>query len=92
MRLTRSRAALPALLLVCAFWAVASRAPADTLTLTRPLVATCVTDDSAVFTVQNGELHAVSGQFMIFPPGSTAFRPRTELPSDGEPGPDWAGA
>ncbi len=76
---------LPLVMTLAALCGVPSAA-ADTITLTRPVIATCVTDPSAVFTVQDGELHPVRGQFMIFPPGSAALRPQVQLPSDGQPG------
>jgi hypothetical protein len=85
-----SRAALRALLPILAALAVAAvsapAAAADTLTLTSPVTATCVTDDNAEFTVEGGALHAVRGQFMIFPPGGAAFRPFVSEVQDGQPG------
>jgi len=66
--------------------AVACPAGAATLTLTRPVTATCVTSDSAVFTVQNGELKPIQGEFLIFPPGAASLRPTVDLPAEGEPG------
>jgi murein DD-endopeptidase MepM/ murein hydrolase activator NlpD len=59
---------------------------AETLELTRPEPATCVTDNGAVFSVENGELKPVRGQFMIFPNGGRELRPRTAVSLDGEPG------
>jgi hypothetical protein len=67
-----------------------SAAPAavqgDMVALTRPSPATCVTDDGAVFTVENGELRPVRGQFMISPPGEQELHPRTGISLDGAPG------
>ncbi len=83
MRLVGACAALSAFLLVLAAPGPAS---ADTLTLTSPVPATCVTDDEAVFSVQDGALHPVRGQFMIFPPGAAAFRPFISETTDGQPG------
>jgi murein DD-endopeptidase MepM/ murein hydrolase activator NlpD len=59
---------------------------AETLTLTKPAPATCVTGDGAVYSVENGELKPVRGQFMIFPEGSEPLHPRTAIPHEGEPG------
>jgi len=78
-----ARAALSALLLLLA---MPGSAFADTLTLTNPVAAACVTDDTAVFTVQDGALHPVRGQFMIFPPGGAAFRPFVSNSTGGQPG------
>ena len=61
-------------------------AGADTLELTTPAAATCVTNDGAVYSLENGELKPVRGQFTIFPPGSQALRPRTAVSLDGAPG------
>ena len=54
--------------------------------LTSPSPATCVTDDGAFFTVVDGALRPVRGQFMIFPPGGQELHPRTAVSLDGEPG------
>lgn len=59
---------------------------ADTLALTQPAPATCITDDGAVFSVENGELNPVRGQFMVFPAGGRELHPRTAVSLDGEPG------
>jgi murein DD-endopeptidase MepM/ murein hydrolase activator NlpD len=59
---------------------------AETLALTQPALASCVTDEGALFSVENGELKPVRGQFMIFPPGGQALRPRAAVSLDGEPG------
>jgi len=64
----------------------ASAAGADIVALTSPSPATCVTDDGAVFTVENGALKPVRGQFMIFPPGGQELHPRTGISLNGEPG------
>jgi murein DD-endopeptidase MepM/ murein hydrolase activator NlpD len=83
----RANAALSALLLPIALaLAMPGLASADTLTLSSPVAATCVTDDNAVFTVQEGALRPVRGQFMIFPPGGAAFRPFVSESTDGQPG------
>jgi murein DD-endopeptidase MepM/ murein hydrolase activator NlpD len=83
----RAHVALSAPLLVIALaLAMPASAIADTLTLTSPVAATCVTDDAAVFNVQDGALHPVRGQFMIFPPGAAAFRPFVSESTDGQPG------
>jgi murein DD-endopeptidase MepM/ murein hydrolase activator NlpD len=62
------------------------RAVAATLPLTTPVEATCVTNDGAVYSVDNGELKPVRGQFMIFPVGGRALHPRTAVSLDGAPG------
>jgi hypothetical protein len=54
--------------------------------LTSPVSATCVTDTGAVFTVENGALRPLRGQFMIFPPGGQELHPRAGISLDGEPG------
>jgi murein DD-endopeptidase MepM/ murein hydrolase activator NlpD len=59
---------------------------AETLTLTKPSAAACVTDDGAVYSIENGELKPVRGQFMIFPEGSEPLHPRAAVSLDGEPG------
>ena len=59
---------------------------ADTVSLTSPAAATCVTDYGAVYTVENGALRPVRGQFMTFPPGGQELHPRTAVSLDGEPG------
>lgn len=59
---------------------------AETLSLTKPYPATCMTDDGAVYSVDDGELKPVRGQFTIFPAGGEALRPRTAVSLDGEPG------
>lgn len=59
---------------------------AETLALTQPAPATCVTDEGALYSVENGELKPARGQFMIFPAGGQALRPRTVVSGGGEPG------
>ncbi len=59
---------------------------ADTLALTQPAPAACITDDGALYTVEGGELRPVRGQFMIFPTGGPVLHPRTAVLLDGEPG------
>ncbi|HUJ74968.1 MAG TPA: hypothetical protein VL359_08925, partial [bacterium] len=61
-------------------------AAGDSVALGRPSPATCVTGADALYSVQNGALHAVRGDFMIFPPGGIPFRPLVSAASDGQPG------
>jgi len=84
MSILRACAAASALILALSVGPVVVRA--DTVALTSPGPAVCETDDGAVFTVENGALQPVQGQFMIFPPGAQALHPRTGISLDGEPG------
>jgi murein DD-endopeptidase MepM/ murein hydrolase activator NlpD len=77
-------AAAAALFLAAAF--PCARVPADTVALTSPVPAVCTTDDGASFSVENGALLPVRGQFMISPPGASELRPRCAVSLDGEPG------
>jgi murein DD-endopeptidase MepM/ murein hydrolase activator NlpD len=63
-----------------------ARLGADSVALTSPAAATCTTDDGAVFTVENGALRPIRGQFMIYPTGGQELHPRTAVSLDGEPG------
>ncbi len=83
MRPIRTCAAASALVLALT---VAPAILADTVALTSPSPATCVTDDGAFFSVVDGALRPVRGQFMIFPPGGQGLRLRTRIPLDGEQG------
>ena len=74
------------LILISLLAGFALSADAETLSLSKPFPATCVTDDGAAYSVDNGELKPVHGQFMIFPDGSQALRPQTAVSLDGEPG------
>jgi murein DD-endopeptidase MepM/ murein hydrolase activator NlpD len=84
VRVLRAPAGALALLVFCL--GGAPRAAADIVALTSPAPATCVTDDGAVFSVENGALRPVRGQFMISPPGGHEWHPRTGVALDGEPG------
>lgn len=84
MRVFRACTAASALLLALSVGPATARA--DTFALTSPAPATCVTDDGAVFTVENGVLQPVRGQFMIFPPGAQELHPRTGISLDGQSG------
>jgi len=57
-----------------------------TFALTSPLSATCVTDPQAVYSVQNGVLKPVSGQFSIFSPGEQPLQPVCSMTSSAAPG------
>ena len=80
------RTAVTALVALLAAAATSTAASAETFALTRPAAATCVTDGNAVYSVQDGALHPVQGEFMIFPPGTAAFRPLVSEASGGNPG------
>jgi murein DD-endopeptidase MepM/ murein hydrolase activator NlpD len=81
-----ARAAGAALGLLLALLSGIPPLAADAVALTSPTAATCITDDGAVFTVENGALRPVRGQFMIFPTGGQELHPRTAVSLDGEPG------
>jgi hypothetical protein len=84
VRLLAARAGAFALLVFCLGRPPA--AAADMVALTSPRPAACITDDGAVFSVVDGALKPVRGQFMIFPPGGHEWHPRTAVALDGEPG------
>ena len=84
--MTETRRLAAALGLLLAVQAGIARLGADTVALTSPAAATCTTDDGAVFSVENGALRPVRGQFMIFPTGGMELHPRTAVSLDGEPG------
>ena len=73
-------------LLLLVVLAAGDRAGADSLVLLRPLPVACVTGDSAVYTVRDGELHPVRGEFWTFPQGQSALRPRAIVPREAVPG------
>jgi murein DD-endopeptidase MepM/ murein hydrolase activator NlpD len=58
----------------------------DTIALTSPSPATCVTDDGAFFSIVDGALRPVRGQFTIFPPGGQGLHLRTGVSLDGDQG------
>jgi hypothetical protein len=84
MRIARVGSTALAILVVLS--AVQTSVRADMVALTSPVSATCVTDTGAVFTVENGALRPIRGQFMIFPPGGQELHPRAGISLDGEPG------
>jgi len=84
MRLLNAFEAAFAFLIVLALYP--SGLSAETLALTQPAPATCITDEGALFSVESGELKPLRGQFMTFPTGGQALRPRTAISLDGEPG------
>ena len=82
----RRLSALAALVIAVGALAWPRGAAAGTISLSRPAAATCLTGDGAVYSVQDGALRPVSGDFMIFPPGAAAFRPLVSEASEGKPG------
>ncbi|HEY9595358.1 MAG TPA: hypothetical protein VHE79_12835, partial [Spirochaetia bacterium] len=64
----------------------AAVAAADTVVLSRPVEAVCVTGPAAKFTVDKGALRPERGVFAISPPGREPLEPQVSMPTDTGPG------
>jgi murein DD-endopeptidase MepM/ murein hydrolase activator NlpD len=58
----------------------------ETVALSRPSEAVCLTGPSAEYTVESGALRPERGSFAISPPGRDPLEPRLSLPAETEPG------